>query len=147
MYCNYLGIFFPKYTSSQKKGASGLLLFLTVGRWKQHRLQQQYLFLSRHWPGFVELHMSTLLKCSLIWSSCSKFKASLLQTFPLVSVTWDYQSGPMQRSHWISISAFSVSSTNDLVQQQDHILPKLPFAAEGPALAFLAIFLFTQILS
>lgn len=30
--CNYLGIFFPKYTSSQKKG-TWLLLFLTAGRW------------------------------------------------------------------------------------------------------------------
>lgn len=44
-----------------------------------------------------------------------------------------------------SISAFSSSSTP--VKQQAHIFPSCLFAADGPALAFLTLSLYTQILS
>lgn len=49
-------------------------------------------FISTHGcnlSGLMDLHMTSLFKCSLIWSFSTSGKYSLLQTFPLVLGAWD----------------------------------------------------------
>lgn len=90
------------------------------------------------------LCLSSLLKCSLTWSSPTDGEFALFQTFPLSLGAWDSwrlvisikASKKRQKKHWV-LQPYLCPLSLDPLPHQDFIFLVLHFAADVPVEAFL----------